>query len=121
MKRILFVLLGFALMGYAIGAFASHNGIPTAGQERKEVIWACVNIEDARTFVTARKEAESYDAWIAILRGLAGQRRCMMGEVEYKVEEVVETFSGLEVLDREFGEEITFYIVKSNDHFVVTY
>ena len=122
MKKMLLALFSVLFIGlYVSSASAEHNGVPTAGQARTEVVWFCDNIDDARTFITARTEVESYDEWIALLRGLVGQNRCRMGQVEYEIEEVVETVSGLYVENRTFGEPIPHYIVKSDNHFVVTY
>ncbi len=121
MKKILSALFGIAIGFYTFTAFANHMGLPEVNQERREIIWACLTIEDARIFVTAREEVESYEDWIDILRGMVGPNRCMMGQVEYTVEEVVETISGLAVENRSFGEPITHYILKSAGHYVVTY
>ncbi len=122
MKKMLSMLFSVLFVGlYASTASAEHYGIPTVGQERKEVVWHCTNIDDARIYVTERAEAESYMHWIFILREIVEQDSCMMGEIEYVVDEVVETISGLEVKSRAFGEPIPHYIIKSDGHFLVTY
>lgn len=119
MKKILSMFFSVLLIGlYVSTASASHYGIPTSGQERTEIVWICNNIDDARTFVTAR---ESYYDWIFVLQSLVGLGNCDMGSIAYVVEEVVETLSGLKVADRAFGDPILHYIIKSDDHFVVTY
>ncbi len=122
MKKTLSVLFSILFIGlYVSTASATHYGIPTAGQERTEIVWVCTNIDDARVYVTERTEAESYLHWIFILREIVEQGSCTMDKKEYVVDEVVETIVGLQVINREFGEPIIHYIVKSDDHFVVTY
>ncbi len=128
MKKILFALFGVLLIGLSTStAFADHYGIPAVGQVRTEVVWICKNIDDARAYVTlradiaAKAEEGHYFIWIVMLREIVGQGRCIMREVEYVVDEVVEIVSGLEVTNRAFGEPIPHYIIKYNEHFVVTY
>ncbi|KKN39126.1 hypothetical protein LCGC14_0746460 [marine sediment metagenome] len=122
MKKMLLALFSVLFIGlYVSSASAEHNGIPEVGQAREEIVWHCDNINDARTFVTARDEVESYSEWIDVLRELANQRRCNMGRIYYVVDEVVEEILGLQIENRTFGEPIPHYIVKSDNHFVVTY
>ncbi len=123
MKKMLLALFSVLFIGlYVSSASAEHYGIPTAGQERTEIVWVCTNIDDARVYVTERAEAESYLHWIFILREIVEQGSCSMDEAKYVVDEVVETVVGLQVINREFGEPITHYIIKIKDgHFIVTY
>lgn len=122
MKKILFALFGVLLIGLSTStAFADHYGIPTVGQIRTEMVWVCKNIDDARVYVTLRVETGHYFVWIAMLREIADQGRCIMREVEYVVDEVVEIVSGLQVTNRAFGEPIPHYIIKHDEHFFVTY
>lgn len=126
MKKILSVLFSVLLIGlYTSTASASHYGIPVVGQERVEVTWVCNNIDDARIYVTAREargQVESYDRWILVLRALVSLGNCnMYFPATYVVDEVVETISGLEVVDRAFGEPIPYYIIREGAHFIVTY
>lgn len=122
MKKVLFAIFSVLFIGLYIPIVpATHYGVPTVGQERTEIVWVCANIDDARTFVTARAEVEDYYDWIDILRALISQGRCKLDKIEYEVEEIVEIVLGLYVENREFGEQIPHYIVKSNNHFVVTY
>jgi len=117
------ILFGGILIGvYTFTATAEHYGIPTVGQERNERVWTCVTKADAKIFVTAQAEAESFFSWVDMLRDMNRQNRCQMEPIKYVVDEIVETVSGLEVLSREFGEPVIHYIVKTKDnHFVVTY
>lgn len=122
MKKMLLALFSVLFIGlYTSAASAEHNGVPTVGQVRTEMVWFCDNIDDARTFVTAREEVESYDDWIVVLRTFVNRGRCKMDEMEYRIDEIVETISGLYIENHAFGEPILHYIIKSNDHFVVTY
>lgn len=122
MKKMLLALFSVLFIGlYTSAASADHNGVPTVGQEREEIVWVCDNINDARTFVTARDEVESYFEWIDTLRGLVYQGRCKMGRTYYIIDEVVEEILGLQVENRTFGDPITHYVIRSGNHFVVTY
>lgn len=122
MKKMLLALFSVLLIGlYTSTAIAEHNGVPIVGQVRTEIVWFCDNIADARTYVIAREEVGSYFEWIAVLRVITNQGNCKMDKIEYRIDEIVETISGLYVENRTFGEPITHYIIKSNDHFVVTY
>lgn len=122
MKKILSILFSVLLIGlYTSTASASHNGIPTIGQERAEIVWICTNIDDARMYVTAREKVESYYDWILVLRELVNIDNCVMGRTTYVVEEVVETILGLQVINRDFGEPILHYIIREGAHFIVTY
>lgn len=115
------VIGGMGVGLYTMTASAKHNGVPTVGQERIEETWSCITIDDAKLFVTARAKALGYFAWIELLREMVNQNLCQMADTTYIVEEIVETVSGLEILNRKFGEPITHYIIKSGDHFIVTY
>ena len=102
MKRLSMSLFGGILFGgILIGLYtatAEHYGIPTVGQERNERVWTCVTKADAKIFVTARTEVESYFEWINMLRSMNGQNRCQMELIEYVVDEIVETVSGFELI-----------------------
>lgn len=123
MKKMLLALFSVLFIGlYVSSASAEHNGVPTVGQVRTEVVWFCDNINDARTYVTAREKVESYDDWILVLRALVSLGNCRMDEIEYRIDEIVETISGLYVeKGRTFGEPVTHYIIDSGGLFFVTY
>ena len=96
-------------------ALATHLGVPEVGQERREKVWICNSIEDAKLWYSTaafKAEGQSSEVWNAHMKKVVAEKRCIFRSITYKVSKVIEIKIAPLATREGWDKDVKFYLLE---------